>query len=76
MIRDAILNEILALPLDDRRKLIEIISESLEAAPQQVLQPRVLGLSANPRFWMSDDFDDPLPDEFWFGDETDPLNKK
>jgi len=21
--------------------------------------------------WMSDDFDDPLPDEFWFGEEND-----
>lgn len=24
--------------------------------------------------WMSDDFDEPLPDEFWLGSETDPLN--
>ncbi len=29
--------------------------------------PRVLGL--NPGAWMSDDFNDELPDEFWFGEE-------
>lgn len=70
MIREMMLNEILALPLDERRKLIEIISESLEAAPKKPLQERIPGLSAHPNFWMSHDFDDPLPDEFWFGDEA------
>ena len=25
--------------------------------------------------WIADDFDDPLPDEFWLGDENDPLNQ-
>ena len=35
--------------------------------------PRRFGLHAG-TIWMSDDFDDPLPDEFWLGDEaTDPL---
>lgn len=28
---------------------------------------RILGLHAGGGIWMSDDFDDPLPDEFWFG---------
>ena len=30
-------------------------------------QPRTPGLF--PGIWTSDDFDDPLPDEFWFGAE-------
>jgi hypothetical protein len=29
-------------------------------------QPRVLGLHAG-MIWIADDFDDPLPDEFWLG---------
>lgn len=30
--------------------------------------PRIPGLHAGePGFWMSDDFDAPLPDEFWLG---------
>ena len=28
---------------------------------------RVMGLHAGGGIWMSDDFDEPLPDEFWFG---------
>jgi Protein of unknown function (DUF2281) len=38
---------------------------------QAVKPPRVFGLHAG-QVWMSDDFDDPLPDEFWFGG-NDPL---
>ena len=29
-------------------------------------QPRIAGLNAGP-FWMSDDFNAPLPDSFWLG---------
>lgn len=31
--------------------------------------PRVLGLHKG-NWWMADDFDAPLPDSFWFPDET------
>ncbi len=34
---------------------------------QALSQPRTPGLF--PGIWTSDDFDDPLPDEFWFGEE-------
>jgi antitoxin (DNA-binding transcriptional repressor) of toxin-antitoxin stability system len=30
--------------------------------------PRVAGLHPS-AIWMSDDFDEPLPDEFWLGEE-------
>jgi prevent-host-death family protein len=37
---------------------------------KEIERARVLGLHAHlGTAWMSDDFDDPLPDEFWFGDE-------
>lgn len=39
----------------------------VEASPRR-LQKRILG--AHPGAWMSDDFDDPLPDSFWLGDEA------
>ena len=39
--------------------------------PVVVKPPRILGLHAG-QVWMSEDFDEPLPDEFWFG-ENDPL---
>lgn len=30
---------------------------------------RIPGLHANQGGWISEDFDEPLPDEFWFGEE-------
>ncbi|MCF4965646.1 type II toxin-antitoxin system VapB family antitoxin [Nostoc sp. CMAA1605] len=34
---------------------------------QETPQQRVLGLHEG-QIWMSDDFNDPLPDEFWMGE--------
>jgi hypothetical protein len=34
--------------------------------PSQATGKRVAGL--HPSHWMSDDFDEPLPNEFWLGD--------
>ncbi|MGH1396758.1 MAG: type II toxin-antitoxin system VapB family antitoxin [Trichormus sp.] len=34
---------------------------------QETPQQRVLGLNEG-EIWMSDDFNDPLPDEFWMGE--------
>jgi Protein of unknown function (DUF2281) len=34
----------------------------------QAVQQRVLGLNQG-EIWMSEDFNDPLPDEFWMGDQ-------
>jgi hypothetical protein len=38
-------------------------SEKTQEPPQQ----RVMGLNEG-QIWMSDDFNDPLPDEFWMGE--------
>jgi prevent-host-death family protein len=35
---------------------------------------RTPGLNASPRFWMAEDFDAPLPEDFWDGDPDDALN--
>jgi hypothetical protein len=37
-----------------------------------VKRKRIRDLNRGAVLWISDDFDDPLPDEFWFSD-TDPL---
>lgn len=42
--------------------------DSIKAAKPR----RTPGLDRGAVVWMSDDFDEPLPDEFWFS-ETDPL---
>jgi antitoxin (DNA-binding transcriptional repressor) of toxin-antitoxin stability system len=40
----------------------------LAAIPRPNPAPRIPGLHAG-TVWMSDDFNDPLPDEFWLGSE-------
>jgi Protein of unknown function (DUF2281) len=45
--------------------------------PAEAIKPpkkrkRIRDLDAGAVVWISDDFDEPLPDEFWFG-ENDPL---
>jgi antitoxin (DNA-binding transcriptional repressor) of toxin-antitoxin stability system len=37
-------------------------------APPAPIKERIFG--AHPGAWMNDDFDDPLPDSFWLGDEA------
>jgi antitoxin (DNA-binding transcriptional repressor) of toxin-antitoxin stability system len=37
------------------------------AVPRKLKKERVLGLHAG-KMWISPDFDDPLPDEFWLGE--------
>jgi prevent-host-death family protein len=62
-------------------ELLELVREGVEiiltegGTPLARLTPvetgqRILGLHAHlGEAWMSDDFDDGLPDEFWFGEE-------
>ena len=51
------------------RALEELVAK--EAAPESVLPklPRVAGLHEG-MIWMADDFNDPLPDEFWLGEDA------
>jgi hypothetical protein len=52
-----------------RQRLLETTSENggYEAKPEPT--ERIMGLHRG-MIWMSDDFDDPLPDEFWFGEDA------
>ncbi len=46
---------------------VEFVPVKAQTEPQK---KRILGLHAHlGEAWMSDDFDDELPDEFWFGEE-------
>ena len=61
----------------ERIQIIEDIAETLkqeiiteESTAPEPKKPRVLGLHAHlGKVWMSDDFNDELPDEFWLGKE-------
>lgn len=49
----------------DNLPLVKIPPTQFENAPK----PRVAGLGKGSILYISEDFDDPLPDEFWFGDD-------
>ena len=65
-----------ALSAEELNQLADLIQSLQKKAAKPRIKERIPGLSAHPDFWMSDDFNDPLPDEFWFGDESDPLNER
>ena len=57
--------------LDTERLLREVMNAALAQLQQPALaQPahRIAGLHAG-QTWVSDDFDAPLPDSFWLGEE-------
>jgi hypothetical protein len=53
---------------EERRELMHALVDALAEAPTTEQMERIPGLHAGTT-WVSDDFDDPLPDEFWLGEE-------
>ena len=69
MTLDEIVEMTKQLSLLDKVRLIEEVAPQIERE-LQAAQPvsRIPGLHADKGItWMSDDCDDPLPDEFWLG---------
>ncbi len=57
------------LSLDEQRELLARLTvEVKERETPPLTQPRVAGLHRG-MVWMAEDFDDPMPDEFWLGEE-------
>jgi antitoxin (DNA-binding transcriptional repressor) of toxin-antitoxin stability system len=72
--RDVNLDELLALTRNGAEVLIMEGDHLLAkiVPPDAGVQPRRISTRTpdlHPGLWMSDDFDDPLPDEFWLGDD-------
>jgi hypothetical protein len=73
--------EVLEKLSPELRQLVFDFAEFLRHSQDQVIEAqsvkaakpkRIRDLDRGAVVWMSDDFDAPLPDEFWFG-ENDPL---
>lgn len=59
-----------ALSLEEQHALLARLSSEVRAREAPPLtQPRVLGLHRG-KVWMADDFNAPLPDEFWLGEDA------
>ena len=75
-IRSADGQQTVLLPLSKYQALLLAFrAHSLNHEATQVMpstNQRVLGLDVG-SIWISDDFDEPLPDQFWFGDEEKQL---
>lgn len=50
-----------------RERIVEEKIATVQESKERVKKKRILGLHAGGGIWMSDDFDEPLPDEFWLG---------
>ena len=64
---DALYQAVDELTPEEREQLLEYIQQARQA-PTGPLKERVFGLHRG-AITMSDDFDDELPDSFWFGEE-------
>ena len=59
------------LPADLQKEVYDFATFLLEKQRQQpdTKEPRIMDLHKG-QVWMSDDFDEPLPDEFWLGEDA------
>ena len=74
MIKDKLWQEIDNLPESQLNTLLDFVQFLRYRTQQQsdfiIRQERIAGLDKGTT-WVSDDFDDPLPDSFWLGDSQD-----
>ncbi|NJR57007.1 MAG: DUF2281 domain-containing protein [Acaryochloris sp. CRU_2_0] len=67
-ISEILTGKLLILPAEQQQQVFDFIDFLLQKYSQpQPQKQRVLGLSKG-KIWMSDDFNAPLPDEFWLGE--------
>lgn len=58
------------LTLEEQRALVSRLTSQLKAEDSKsVVKKRVFGLGSG-KIWMADDFNDPLPDEFWLSEDA------
>lgn len=62
---DDLIKVIDQLSAEQKRVLLDHLTQNGE----QSVKPRILGMHPG-AIWTSDDFDDPLPDEFWLGKDA------
>ncbi len=66
---DDLLKMVDTLSPEEKRLLQEHINNESVQSGVDLSKPRVFDLHPG-AMWTSDDFDDPLPDEFWLGEDA------
>lgn len=69
-LEQALLEQVRALTPDQRQAVLDFAAFLGQKTPQPAPKARTPGLHKNDSYWMADDFDDPLPDEFWLGEDA------
>jgi len=65
----ALITKLQALPSEQQQQVLDFVEFLTQKySNEQPVQKRVLGLNRGD-IWSSDDFNDPLPDEFWTGEQ-------
>ena len=57
------------LSLSEVRELLNSLQERVRMEESKPQQKRIAGLGQG-KWWVADDFDAPLPDEFWLGKDA------
>ncbi|MEM9766621.1 MAG: DUF2281 domain-containing protein [Cyanobacteria bacterium P01_D01_bin.71] len=68
-IEQALLDQVRTLTPEQQQAVLEF-AVSLHPETPPAPKKRIPGLHRGAFYWMADDFDDPLPDEFWLGEDA------
>lgn len=68
-IEQALLEQVRALTPAQQQAVLDFAVFLRQKPPQPAPKARTTGLHKDDPYWMADDFDDPLPDELWLGEE-------
>lgn len=66
-IEQALLEQVRSLTPEQQQEVLDFAAFLRQKAPATT-KKRIPGLHQGISYWMADDFDAPLPDEFWLGD--------
>ncbi len=66
-IEQALLEQVRSLTPEQQQEVLDFAAFLRQKASIILKKKRVPGLHKADGYWMADDFDAPLPDEFWLG---------
>ena len=68
-IEQALLEQVRSLPPEQQQEVLDFAA-FLRQKSTPIVKDRIPGLHKGVPYWIADDFDAPLPDEFWLGEDA------
>lgn len=69
-LEQALLAQVPALTPTQQQEVLNFAAFLNQKTCPPAPKKRTPGLHKDAEYWMADDFDDPLPDEFWLGEDA------